>query len=530
MRMTNEENKYNRVVAYIRKSSEDNKSGEANKQLNSIEYQRRFVKEAIEKYKLKLVKEPFEDSKTGYEAFVRDGENGFNKMLEYLEENKDEVDGIICTEISRLARNMADGGMILWYMQCGIIKRIYTPSKVFTNSSADQMMVAIEFVLSKKNSDDTGYRTKEGLKNKALSTGHPPTPAVLGYYSTGPRGKREWHVDKNTGPLVRMVFEQFATGEFTIEEISEIAYKLGLRSKKHKKDGDKLTKSSWYNRLKDIKYTGIFYLGGERIPGKYEPLIDSVLFYRVQNVLNDNKHPKGNHMGYAYTGMIRCGLCGGLLSATHKKGITYYRCNKKKLPCKDIDPWPYVPESNLEDVLIKALEEIEINDEAWREARTYVSEVSQPQKVEIQKRIRQLNEQVIAEERFQLEVGRKYTSGEMAKSEHDRLVEDSVQKATSFRNTIIKCENIAVEIDQLMKDFLDSIKFVSKRLRTARAENKRELVDIFCENLEWKGKKLTWDWKKAYFVFANQPKKSQMLPLVDSLRRFTPLGRLPFTS
>ncbi len=47
--------KYDRFVAYIRKSSEDNEQGEANKQLNSLEYQRKFVDEALKQYNLKLI-------------------------------------------------------------------------------------------------------------------------------------------------------------------------------------------------------------------------------------------------------------------------------------------------------------------------------------------------------------------------------------------------------------------------------------------------------------------------------------------
>ena len=148
-----------------------------------------------------------------------------------------------------------------------------------------------------------------------------------------------------------------------------------------------------------------------------------------------------------------------------------------------------------------------------REAREYVSEISQPQKIEIKKQIRQLNEQVSNEERMQIDIGRKFSSGEIEKTDYDRLVEDSVQKTASLRNTIVKCENIVAELDQLMQQFLDSIKYVTKRLRTACSENKREMVDIFCENLVWKDKKLTWDWKKVYYVFANQPKDSTMLPL-----------------
>lgn len=97
------EPKYDRVIAYIRKSSEDSKNGKPVKQINSLPGQRNFLKEALDRYELKLLRKPFADSKSGYKAFEREG---FDEMLDYLRDNKGKVDGIVCTEISRLARNL----------------------------------------------------------------------------------------------------------------------------------------------------------------------------------------------------------------------------------------------------------------------------------------------------------------------------------------------------------------------------------------------------------------------------------------
>ena len=509
--MEDNEPKYNRVVAYIRKSSEDNLKGEANKQLNSLEYQKDFVKEAITKYKLELVGPVFEDDKTGYEAFARDS---FANMLDYLKDHKGEIDGIVCTEISRLARNFADGGMILWYLQNGTIKRIYTPTKVFTDSSGDQLMVAIEFAMSKKSSDDTGYRTIEGMKSKAKIMKHPARPAILGYITEGPVGRKKWIVDPVKGQLVKKVFEQFATGNYTFEQIAEYAKNIGLLSGKSESGG--FHKNTWRNRLSDLQYTGIFESDGERIAGEYEPLINSELFYRVQEVMSGHEHPKVTHLDYAYSSMFKCGLCGGMLSGTHKKGITYYRCGKRKSPCKDIDRITYVPEKKLEDSLMTAFEQIEIDQDTWKEARDYVIEINQPQKLDIKKEIRVFGEKISAEQNLQIDMGRCFSAGELVKAEYDRLMEDSRRKEASYRNTIVKCENIIHELDELMYQFLDNIKHVTKRLRLALPENKREMVDIFCENLVWKDGKAQWDWKKPYFIIANRPKNSSVLPRVDS--------------
>lgn len=507
--MENDQKKYNRVIAYIRKSSEDNKQGEANKQLNSLEYQRTFVNDTIKKHDLELVCKPFEDDQTGYEAFVRDN---FRDMLEYIKDHRDEIDGIVCTEISRLARNFGDGGMILWYMQCGYIKRIYTYSKVFTNSSTDQMMVAIEFAMSKKSSDDTGDRTKLGMRNKAITIRHPARPAILGYVAEGKVGAKEWKIDPINGHLVRQVFEQFASGEFTLKEIAQYAVSIGLKSKdRHSKTGE-ISVNTWRNRLKAIEYTGIFYHDEEKIVGAYEPLISPELYYQVQDVLEGNKHPKSAHAEYAYSGLVKCSRCGGNLSGTLKKGIIYYRCGKKQMPCKELEKVPYMPEKDLENDLMTAFEIIEIDQETWNDARDYVLELNEPEKTEIKKQIVMLGERVEAERRLQIELGRKFGQKELVKSEYDRLMSDSYSKEASLRNAIVKCENILHELTELMYKFLDDIRYINTRLRKASPMNKREMVEIFCENLLWNYEKLRWDWKNPYYLLTKQSKNSTMLP------------------
>lgn len=229
--------------------------------------------------------------------------------------------------------------------------------------------------------------------------------------------------------------------------------------------------------------------------------------------MSGNQHPKTRHISYAYTGgMIKCGLCGGYLSGTHRKGITYYRCGKRKKPCKDINPWPYIPEPILEEELIKELEKIEIDDKTWRAAKEYIIELNQPQLIDLKKQIRILSEKISFEEQTQVNIGTRFVNGEISKSESNTLKKHSEQREANYRKTLIKCENITHELEQLMNEFLDNVKFVTKRLRIALPENKKEFVDIFCENLVWKDEKLRWDWKKPYYFLAKRPKKSMVLP------------------
>ncbi len=433
-------------------------------------------------------------------------------MIEFLHDHRSEVDGIICTEISRLARNFGDGGKILWYMQDGIIKRIYTCTKEYTNSSNDQLMVAIDFAMSKKSSDETGMRTIQGMRSKERIMQHPSRPAILGYKTEGPPGQKKWMKDPITGPLLIQVFEQFVTGEYTYEQITEYAYQIGLRSTDGKNKGGKISENTWMNRLKDRQYTGIFISEGKDVVGKYEPLVSRELFYMVQDVIHGNVHPKETHLDYAYSSIVKCGVCGGPFSGTHKKGHTYYRCSKRLEPCKHNERIPYVREEILENSLMEAFETIEIDQETWLAARDYVTDLNQPEKINLKTQIQHLKDQIEGEEKRRLEMGRRFIEKDLSKSDYDDLMKDSRAKEASLRTALIKAEDVLHELDELMSQFLDNIKHVTNRLRNALPLNKREMVEIFCENLVWKEEMLRWDWKKPYFFIAKQPKSSTLLP------------------
>ena len=143
-------------------------------------------------------------------------------------------------------------------------------------------------------------------------------------------------------------------------------------------------------------------------------------------------------------------------------------------------------------------------------------ELNQPQRLNLKKDIRILNEKISAEKKMQNDIGRKFSKDEISKSEHGRLMQDSFQKEALYRNTIVKCENIAHELEELLYQFLDNVKYVTSKLKNVLPSNKREMVDIFCENLEWKDGKARWDWKKPYYFLAKQPKSSTVLPRLDS--------------
>jgi len=67
--------------------------------------------------------------------------------------------------------------------------------------------------------------------------------------------------------LVRQTFEQFATGQYALEEIANYAFDIGLRSKDRKSAKGNISVNTWRNRHKDMQYIGIFSHEGGKIAG-----------------------------------------------------------------------------------------------------------------------------------------------------------------------------------------------------------------------------------------------------------------------
>jgi DNA invertase Pin-like site-specific DNA recombinase len=110
-------NPMTRYFLYIRKSTD-----EANRQVTSLDAQRRELRDLIRRERLSVIAE-IEESRTAKEP----GRPLFNSVLVRIEEG--EADGLLCWDIDRLYRNPVDEGRVRWMLQRGVIKSIRTPTR-----------------------------------------------------------------------------------------------------------------------------------------------------------------------------------------------------------------------------------------------------------------------------------------------------------------------------------------------------------------------------------------------------------------
>ena len=117
------------------------------------------------------------------------------------------------------------------------------------------------------------------MRNK-LKNGIWPNIAPLGYLND--RKAKTIVIDPKKAPLVKKMFEVYASGDYTLAQLQETINAMGLTGVR----GAKISKSSYQRMLQNPVYYGIIRFNGQFYEGIHEPLITKKLFGQVQEVMS----------------------------------------------------------------------------------------------------------------------------------------------------------------------------------------------------------------------------------------------------
>ncbi len=312
-----------RYFRYRRKSSEDNKE----RQAASLEDQA-YVLDGIESRQHIKALEDFEESESAHTP----GRTTFNEMLERIE--KKEGNAILTWHPNRICRNMIDGGKIIDLMDRGLLVGILTPSRAYQNTPMDKFMLTLEFGISKKDSDDKSIAVKRGLDKKNRE-GWRPGVAPEGYLNdkSTESGFRKILTDPQRSPFIKQIFQLFHEGTPVIEihRVADEEWHYRTRQKK-RLGGKPLTISMIYQIL-----TNSFYMGRYEYPrksgnwheGKHETAVSEEIFNGIQVRLGRRAPYRINGQEFAFSAMMRCGICDSGIVAEQKWQVICKNCKLK---------------------------------------------------------------------------------------------------------------------------------------------------------------------------------------------------------
>lgn len=280
----------------------------------SLQAQREEISRYADRHGL-TISRWFEEKETA----AKSGRPIFNSVVKDLMAKK--ADGLIVHKIDRSARNFRDWAKIGELADKGVAIHFATESLDF-QSRGGRLTADIQAVIASDYIRNLREEAMKGLRGR-LKQGLYPHMAPIGYLNQG--GGKPKTQDPATAPLVRELFELYATGEYSIRALVQEMDKRGLRNR----NGKPLAKTGIEGVLANPFYCGIIRISTseQRYRGVHKPLITASLFERVQELKSSKCHKIKRRHHHTYRRLFRCGYCGASMIAEKQKGQIYYRCH-----------------------------------------------------------------------------------------------------------------------------------------------------------------------------------------------------------
>ena len=261
-----------------------------------------------------------------------DSRAAFQHMI--ADSDKHTFEAVLVYQLDRFARNRYDSAINKAKLKKNGV-RVISARENISNDASGILVEGVLESMAEYYSAELAQKIRRGMDinaEKCLSNGSNPG---LGYYVDK---ERRFHVDPETAPVVREIFEMYASGK-TVAEITKY-----LNAKQIKTSlGKAFNKNSLHRLLRNKRYIGYYIYKDTETPDGMPRIIEDELFERVQRILDRNKKAPARARGkeeYLLTTKLFCGYCHEMMTGyggTGKSGKAYhyYACkNAKKKLCR----------------------------------------------------------------------------------------------------------------------------------------------------------------------------------------------------
>ncbi|MGD0905476.1 MAG: recombinase family protein [Terracidiphilus sp.] len=430
------------------------------------------------------------------ETAAKRGRPVFDRMIDLL--NKRKASGVVIHKIDRSARNLRDWSD-LGEMMDGGIEVHFANEALDLNSRGGRLSADIQAVVAADFIRNLREETKKGMRGR-YKQGLFPLPAPIGYLDRGSGQPKA--IDPIQGPLVRRMFELYASGRYGHHELADVMYDLGLRTKQ----GNRVNKSTFAWILANPFYYGVIRLKatGELFEGRHQPLISQTLFRAAREVATQRLGKRAIKHDFAYRRSLRCGVCGYNLTGERVKGIVYYRCRTQSCPPNAIRG------DHLEAAIVKELSALEMSEDEKRYMYGLVGEISslsQQQRVDV---IHALQATLDSVKLRMSRVSDAYLDGVLDKdviiAKQKTLLEE--RKGIEDQLDTIKKRNDVMS--ESLKEFLDFAANVKTVFAVAAPEIKQRLLRRVALRVTLTNRITNIVLQEPYHLFASRPKVRSM--------------------
>lgn len=299
-----------RAVMYLRVSTVSQVTTDYDPEGISIPAQRAACQRKAEQLGIEIVDEYVEPGRSGTSMKSRPA---FQAMLKRIKHERD-VDAVIVYKLSRMNRNWEESAQVIMQLRAAKAQLLSATENI-DETPVGRLTLGIMSAINEFRSAEDGedIRYKMGEKAKRGGT---INKAPLGYKNVREdfegRLVPSVAVDPERAPLIRQAFELYASGDYSLDRLTQTMADLGLRSRPTKRFPAKPVSLEQLRQiLANPYYTGVLQYQGALYPGRHEPIVDGPLFERVQEVADQRSRRGSRDVVHQHflKGMLFCGRC-----------------------------------------------------------------------------------------------------------------------------------------------------------------------------------------------------------------------------
>lgn len=455
------------------------------------------------------------------------GRPEFQKMLNDIAEEKDEVDYVLVFKLSRFGRNAADVLNSLQHIQDFGVNLICVEDGIDSSKDSGKLTITVLSAVAEIERENILVQTMEGRKQKAREGKWNGGTAPYGYRFD--KATSSLVVDPEEAEVVRIIFQKFVHEDMGFDSISKYLNQRGFTKRKRRnQELNYFTRGTIRGIIDNPVYTGKIAYGrrkSERIKGtrdqyqricadeylladgRHDAIIDDQLWEdakakRQETGVRNEKTYSVDH-AHILSGLINCPVCGHKLTGTINrsrhakegyKDYFYYRCQHRHKIDED-HFCNYAPLHNQED-MNKAVEDVILkmvsNENLQHTMLEQIEKKVDVSKLEAEK------EQISAQLRQTIGAKNKLTSAldqmDVTDKHYDRKYQDMQNRLDTLYDRIEALEEAVQEIQSRISG-VNKNQIDAKRLYTVLTQfdkmyyemsdsEKKEFMQSFIRSIE----------------------------------------------
>lgn len=287
------------AVLYVRVSALMGRGGDS---FLSPEIQVGTMRRALPMHGLREVREPIEDLDVSGATFEREG---LEKVLALADARK--IDVLVCYDTSRFGRDVLESLLFLRDLAKRGVHIIAITEGIDTSTDHGMSMLVNMLNVAEMRRREIGRAWRNTIAARARAgRWHGKVPH-------GMRKRDDGHLEPDplTGPAVREAFRSYGADDIVRQARRTLCAALGTS----------ITESGFKRLLRNEAYRGVVEVSGIRVEHAHEPLIDDVMWQRVQRRLARDATTPSRVLGatHSVTGLAKCGRCGGTAGVTAER-------------------------------------------------------------------------------------------------------------------------------------------------------------------------------------------------------------------